>query len=321
MKDSLIIQLLSFGGVGDMMISFWSPVKDEYVSSIAVLTAMAGCDEFSCKVVLSDNYVGKDNIGFSLFGASYIRLRKEYERYQLGYYEQGDSFLKFLRKETGKAVYQGRSLEIIREQMYFLPLNQSLRPDIYEYLFDRELPDLRDYCESKYDFFFLNLADSGNLSTKTALEYANQVVICMPASEWALELLMERYSALLPKALIVFHGEPDSNFLRRMRRRYPAFRERMMFLPVTKEWKEVVREGRVLDFGSEGTNRGCLERSRAVFQKLRYLAFSVMRKEKNDRLLRYEDMKALFTERNSDPYKKQYSLPTGCSYVAERETV
>ena len=306
---------------GDMMISFWSPVKDEYVSGIAVLTATAGCEEFLCKTVLTDNYVGQGNVGRCLFGDAYNRFRRDYDRYQSEYYERGDSFLKFLRKETGKPVCYGRTLEIIQEHLYFLPLNQSLRSDIYEYGFDREFFDIRDYCGARFDFLFVNTESHGNLSTKTVLDCSDRVVVCLPTAEWVLDLLMERYNPLLGKAFLVFHGDPDSGFLKRMRRKYPAFREKMQFLPVTDELKEAIREGRMTEFYAERSGRK--EKGKqpdSVMQKLRYLAFSVMRCEKHETKLRYEEMRELFAKRNSDPFAQKYSLPSARSFVAEQET-
>ncbi|MBO7631729.1 MAG: hypothetical protein J6S78_05310, partial [Lachnospiraceae bacterium] len=189
-----------------MMISFWSPVKDEYVSSIAVLSAMAGCEEFSCKVALADNYVGQGNIGRCLFGDAYNRFRKDYDRYQSEYYERGDSFLKFLRKETGMPVYKERTLEYLHDRLFFLPLNQSLRSDIYEYGFERELPDILEFCKARFDFLFLNTESRGNLSTKTILDYSDKVVVCMPNAEWVLDLFIEQYSSIISKSILFFHG-------------------------------------------------------------------------------------------------------------------
>lgn len=302
-----------------MIVSFWSPVRNEYVSCLGVLTAMTGCRKFLCKVVMAENYIGLDNIGHCLFGDTYNRMRKDYDRYQSGYYERGDSFLKFLKKRTGKAVSMGRTLEIMEDHLYYLPLNQCLRSDIYEYSFEREFPDIRDYCAAHFDFLFLNTASQGNLSTKTLLSVCDLAVICLPAAEWVFELLLERYSSLLTKALIVFCADPDSGFLRRMRKKYPKHKERMYFIPVTDDLKEAVRIGRVFDFAC--SDRVLNECNDKLMHQIGYLAFSVMRRKKNEEKIRYEDMRTLFTERNSDPLAKQYSLPAAESYVAERETV
>lgn len=303
-----------------MMISFWSPVKDELVSGIAVLMATAGCKEFSCKVVLTDNYVGRGNIGSCLFGEAYNRFRKDYDRARSECYERGDSFIRFLRKETGKAIGYGRTLEILSDQLYFLPLNQSLRSDIYEYGFDREFPDILDFCEARFDFLLLNTESRGNLSTKTILNCADQVVILLPTAEWMVDILMEEYASVLQHAVIVFHGQPDSGFLRRMKRKYSAFRNKMLYLPVTEEAKEAIREGKIVEY-YERVSEKCREGDTdPVMQKLRYITFSVMRKEKRETKLRYEEMRALFEKRNRDPFSKKYSLPSAESYVAEQET-
>ena len=303
-----------------MMISFWSPVKDELVSGIAVLMATAGCMEFSCKVVLTDNYVGQGNIGRCLFGEAYNRFRRDYDRARSECYERGDSFIRFLRKETGNAIAYGRTLEILNEQLYFLPLNQSLRSDIYEYGFDREFPDICDFCEARFDFLLLNTESRGNLSTKTILNCADQIVILLPTAEWMLDLLMEEYASVLPHAVIVFHGEPDSGFLRRMKRKYAAFRSKMLFLPISDEVKEAIREGKIIEYYVNASEKYREGNADPVMQKLRYITFSVMRKEKKETKLRYEEMRALFTERNRDPFAQKYSLPPAESYVAEQET-
>lgn len=301
-----------------MIISFWSPVKNEYVSSITALTAMAGCSDFLCRVVLAENYVGAENIGHCLFGNTFNRLRRDYDRYQSEYFERGDSFLKFLKKETGKAMYQGRTLEVMHEHLYFMPLNQSLRADIYEYGFDAEFEDIREYCETEFDFLFLNTASSGNLSTKAVLNCSDQVVICLPTAEWVLDVVMERYSSLLSQSVLLFHGDSDSAFLRRMRRKYPAYREKMLFLPISDRLKEAVREGRIVDFGYQLHGRNRKEKADPAMQKISYLAFTVMRKEKHDVRLRFEDMKELFTTRNTDFEPGLYHIPTEQSYVAEQ---
>ena len=296
-----------------MIVSFWSPVKNEYVSSITALTAMAGCSDFLCKVVLAENYVGADNIGHCLFGDTFNRLRREYDRYQSEYFEHGDSFLKFLKKETGKQIYRGRALEVMQEHLYFMPMNQSLRADIYEYGFDAEFEDIRDFCEAGFDYLFLNTASSGNLSTKAILNCSDQVVICLPTAEWILDVVMERYSSLLSKSVILFHGDVDSNYLRRMRRKYPALRERMYYLPVTEEMKEAIREGHIIDFGYRLRRKNRKEKADPVMQKISYLAFSVMRKEKHNLRLKYEEMRELFTIRNTE-------VAVG-SFVAEQPCV
>lgn len=302
-----------------MIISFWSPVKNEYVSSITVLTAMAGCSDFLCKVVLAENYVGADNIGHCLFGDTFNRLRRDYDRYQSEYFEYGDSFLKFLKKETGKQIFQGRTLEVMQEHLYFMPMNQSLRPDSYEFGFDSEFEDIKEFCNARFDFLFLNAASSGNLSTKTILHCSDQVVICLPTAEWVLDVVMERYSSLLSKSVILFHGEPDSGFLRRMRRKYPALRERMLFLPVTEEMKESIREGRIIDFGYRLRKKKRKEKADPAMQKISYLAFSIMRKEKHETRLKYEEMRDLFVTRNTDvSTQSNYFIPTDYSYVAEQ---
>ena len=304
-----------------MMLSFWSPIKNEFVSSLSVLTAYAGSTDFLCKVVMSENYLGADNLGRHLIGESYNGLRREYDRSQSRIYERGDSFLKFLRNQTGRNIYMGRSLEIVPDHLYFLPLNQSLRSDIYEYGYEREFYDIRDYCEARFDFMFVNTESFGNLSTKLVLESSRMVVICLPTAEWVTDLVMERYASLLSKAVIVFHGDPDSGFLRRMKRKYPAFRNRMMFLPVTEELKEAVRECRLLEFASTECMRKDAGYESKVMQKIRYLAFSVMRVERSTEVLRYEEMRGLFSGRNRDPYSKKYSLPDKTGMVADRETV
>ena len=300
-----------------MIVSFWSPVRNEYVSCLGVLTAIAGCRNFLCKVVMAENYIGLDNIGHCLFGDTYNRMRRDYDRYQSGFYERGDSFLKYLRKKTGKAVCLGRTLEIMQDHLYYLPLNQCLRSDIYEYSFEREFPDIRDFSTAHFDFLFLNTASNGNLSTKTLLNVCDLAVICLPAAEWVFEILLERYSSLLSKSLIVFCGDPKSAFLRRMRKKYPAHRERMHYIPVTDDLKEAIRIGRVSDFAYTQRNENN-EPNRQLVRQIGYLAFSVMRHGKNEEKLRYEDMRDLFKARNTDPFAKQYSLPVSHSYVAER---
>ena len=42
---------------GDMMLSFWSPIKNEFVSSLSVLTAFAGATDFLCKIVIPIAFV------------------------------------------------------------------------------------------------------------------------------------------------------------------------------------------------------------------------------------------------------------------------
>lgn len=301
-----------------MIVAFWSPIRNEYVSSIGVLTAMSGCRDFLCKVVMAENYIGLDNIGRCLFGESFHKFRKDYERYQSGYYERGDSFLRYLKSKTVKPVALGRTLEIVPDRLYYMPLNQSLRSDIYEYSFDREFPDICEFSAAHFDFLFLNTASQGNLSTKTLLAVCNLAVILLPTAEWVVNLLMDRYSSLLNKSLLVFYGDPDSLFLRRMRKKYPLYRNRMHFIPIPDELKEAVRIGRVADYADQVSEKDSPQTKR-MLQQLRYLAFSVMRCGKNDEKLRYDEMRTLFQERNTDPFKK-YSLPTARSYVAEQET-
>ncbi|MBO4325252.1 MAG: hypothetical protein J5845_07665 [Lachnospiraceae bacterium] len=269
---------------------------------------------------MAENYIGLDNIGHCLFGDAYSRMRREHDRYRSGYYERGDTFLRYLRNQTGMTVYQNRSLEIVEDHLYYLPLNQCLRSDIYEYSFEREFADITEYCNAHFDFLFLNTASQGNLSTKTILSASDLVVVCLPAAEWVLDILLERYSSLLPKALLVFCGDPDSGFLRRMKKKHSRYRDKMFYIPLTDELKEAVRIGRISDFFHAEQESGN-ENSRKLLQQIGYLAFSVMRTKKNEEKLRYEDMRTLFLTRNTDPFEKQYSLPAAQACVAERETV
>lgn len=303
-----------------MITAFWSPVRNEYISSLGVLTAMTGCKNFLCKVVMAENYIGLDNIGHCLFGDAYSRMRREHDWYRSGYYERGDTFLKYLRNQTGMTIYLNRSLEIVEDHLYYLPLNQCLRSDIYEYSFEREFADIAEYCGAHFDFLFLNTASQGNLSTKTILSVCDLVVVCLPADEWFFNTLLERYSSLLSKSILVFYGDPDSGFLRRMKKKHYKYRDRMFYIPITDELKEAVRIGRISDFfyAEQDSQK---ESSRKLLQQIGYLAFSVMRTKKNEEKLRYEDMRALFLSRNTDPYTKQYSLPVAQACVAERETV
>lgn len=301
-----------------MLISFWSPVRDEYVSAIASLTAISGCTDFLCKVVLCENHVGAGNYGHCLFGDAYQRLRKEYDKYQSGYYERGDSFLKFLAKQTGKSLSHGRTLEIVKDYLFFLPLNQSLRNDIYEYGFDQELHEILEFAERHFDFLFMNTADSGNLSTKTILNLSETVVVCLPASEWIVDYFMEHYSGLIEKSVLLIHGEPDSGFYKRIRRKYALFRDRMMYLPITEELREYVREGRITDywFQNEAMPRA---KGKDTLQKLKYLSFQLLRRERKNGMLRYEEMRERFLSRRIDPFTHKYILPTARTIVAERE--
>ena len=93
----------------------------------------------------------------------------------------------------------------------------------------------------------------------------------------------------------------------------------MLFIPVTKELKEAVREARILEFAEEEQKRREEGAESKVMQKIRYLAFSAMRVEKNSEVLRYEDMRGLFSGRNRDPFAKKYSLPDKTGMVADRE--
>ena len=78
---------------------------------------------------------------------------------------------------------------------------------------------------------------------------------------------------------------------------------------------------RILEFAEEEQRRREEGAESKVMQKIRYLAFSAMRVEKNSEVLRYEDMRGLFSGRNRDPFAKKYSLPDKTGMVADRETV
>ena len=94
---------------------------------------------------------------------------------------------------------------------------------------------------------------------------------------------------------------------------YPAACPAVLADPHAQDTQQIYRYASII-FSS-------IRRYRSLSTLCRYLAFSAMRVEKNSEVLRYEDMRGLFSGRNRDPFAKKYSLPDKTGMVADRETV
>lgn len=164
-----------------------------------------------------------------------------------------DTFLRFLSKETGKRIRGHRSLEIIPESMFFLPMNQSLSKDVYEYGFMEEMEDTLEYCRENYEHTFLNLESNRNMTTPWLLEWADEVVVWIPGNWKAFEELYDKCKSILGRCTIVLMEDRTSllslnGLIRRIKRKYPFAKGKVFGISPTNELQCAFEEGKIVEY-------------------------------------------------------------------------
>ncbi len=281
-----------------MKISFWSNADRARTAEVLTLSALSCCLSFPCKIVAMENYINTENLGFHMLGSRYDRIRNSYEQYAPGNFHRGDTFLQHLHRQTGRGIRFRKTMEILQDALYFLPMNQSLMKEVYEYGFDHELEENLDYCSMYFDFTFVNVEKSRNLSTKTILDLSDRIIMCLPTDMNGFEQVYNDYHSILPKVFFVFYGKDFRTFSRKVQKKYPFVKKRFAQLEFTPKLCAYLSEGRASDYMCRfyHVNRGHSEYR--VINKLKYIAFRIIRQEIEISELPYREMAHLFYERN-----------------------
>lgn len=296
-----------------MNIAFWSPFGGSGASGLAALAAAVAAVRFPCRIVVLDNYLGTRNLGHLLLGERYGELRQNFRQFEAGV-KRGDTFLQFLSAETGRRVRGHQCLEVIPESLYFCPMNQSLSKDIYEYGFMEELPETVEYCGEFYDAAFWNLESNRNMTTPWLLEQAEQVVVCLPGTWEAFQNFYDDYKSLMPKSLLVLQEQPTAalsiaSLIRRIRRKYAVPKGRLYGWHATGELLCALEEGKTVEYICANYRVEKTSPEYEGLRCLRNLVFQLLRKEKEQPPLGYQELNAALLAR------KQSSSPEASSEV------
>ncbi len=259
-----------------MNITFWSPTESCQEAYLTALSAVTAAVRFACKVIVVENYLAERNLGHLLLGPRYRWIRMNYRQF-CAQTATNDTFLRFLSKETGRKIRGQRSLEIIPDSLYFLPMNQSLSKGVYEYGFMEELPEIIDYCRENYDAVFWNLEGHGNMTTPRLLEHADRVVIVLPGTWREFEQFYEDYKSIMNKSILLLQEQTGemlsaAGLVRRIKRKYPFMKGRVFPLPVSNELRCAVAEGKTVEYICAHFDDKKISKEYEVIHTLRNLA-------------------------------------------------
>ncbi len=231
-----------------MLVAFWSGWGNKDTAAVLSLTAIAGCLCFPRRVLTLENYLNSNNLGFHLIGERYNEIKKRYSYNSPEYYAVGDSFLQHIKRETGRSIRHNRCVEIIPDALYFLPLNQSIPRDVYEYGFEREWEELLEYGEEFYDLVYVNLEQNKNITTMRILERADMVVACLPSDCLMFEDFRKRYPSVLEKSMVVICGENARCGAYQLRSRHPEYATKIVPFEFSPSVLAELSEGRVMEY-------------------------------------------------------------------------
>lgn len=287
-----------------MNIAFWAPQGGTGAASLSALAAAVAAVRFPCRIVALENYLGAHNLGHLLLGERFGELRKNFRQFQAGM-KRGDTFLQFLSVETGRRIRGHRCLEVIPDSLYFYPMNQSLSKDIYEYGFMEELPEIMEYCGEFYNAVFWNLEANRNITTPWLLEQAEQVVVSLPGTWEAFQKFFDDYKSLMPKSVLVLQEQPEqavsmAALLRRIRRKYAISKGQLYGWHVSNELLCALDEGKTVEYVCANYHAGKMSREYEGIRCLRNLVFQLLRKEKNQRPMGYQELNAALLARKQN---------------------
>lgn len=258
-----------------MNIAFWSPTESRQEAYLTALSAVTATVRFACRVIVVENYVTEKNLGYLLLGPRYRGIRMNYRQFG-AQTATNDTFLRFVSKETGRKVRGQRSLEIIPDSLYFLPMNQSLSKDVYEYGFMEELPEITEYCRDNYDAVFWNLEGRGNMTTPRILEHADRVIVALPGTWREFERFYEEYKSIINKSIVLIKEQTGemlstTGLVRRIKRKYPFMKGRVFPLPMSNELRCAVADGKVVEYICEHFDDKKISKEYEVIHSLRNL--------------------------------------------------
>lgn len=299
-----------------MVKAFWSYGQNRETAAIMSMTAVISCFCFPCRIMTVENYLDKENLGYHLLGPRYDSIKNYYAANTPERYMQGDSFLQHLKRETGKHIRYKRGLEIIPDSLYFMPMNQSIQRDVYEYGFEHEISELLEHCKDHYDFLFVNLEANKNISTKTILDIAEDVVVCMPASMDLLEEFCEQYRSLLYKVTFAFCGDNDTQFIRRVRKRFGDRTVQGMMFSMTQAAKQAIEDGKVIEYLSLHFHDSKEQPEYPFVKKLKRFAFHMLHTDSVGGSIQNGELRRLLKRRFQE---LDYDELEGNDYIREMQ--
>ena len=285
-----------------MNIVCWSPEREELSSYFAGLFATVCATEFPASVLAVENYLRSRNLGHCFFGARYDSLRTDFRQYRADS-NNGDTYLEFFERNMGRRIRKRKCLEVLPDRLFFLPMNQSLPKDFYDYGIYTMYEEIRDFGRREFDFTVWNLETNRNPSTTRILGDADVILALVPGTLPAIEeFYLQCRSELSRIRLVLYCREGEERQLERTERkaamRWGLDRKKIHRLCFGTHFLSAAENGNLPNFLEEQKRKREYAADAELLKQLRYLVFSVIRNEIGGRELEFKELKGLLYRRN-----------------------
>lgn len=239
-----------------MKVVFWNGVSQSddvtnYMAAIGTILSL----EFHCEVVLSSNYISNH-----MLQDCFISKMKEDGIAHAPYCFLNDS------SEYSNALWdmkmnrQGYIREKPMEGVTIL-----FPPDVGE-------KKMFYYEISKNTFYLLAIAGGNSLPFQSALEEADIIIVFLPQNEIEIQKFFSRFSALIPKTMIVLEETTKSNrnLYHNILAKYGILKENIGYLTKNSKFADACIEGKLESFIKE--NRATQSRQYSFLFGIRRIA-------------------------------------------------
>lgn len=197
-----------------MRIAFWS---DAYEKSGARLNfaaiSIASVIRYPYKIIVLENYLGKDNIGKTFFW----NQMHDYIRYGLENFYEGSGIEGLLRKiyrgEIYPAILKGYLQEVIPKHLYYIPQNEVINSELFDYELYYNLHELFKIIEKNTDICFFNVRHKNHLSSNAILEEADLIVVNLYQNQDYLDNFFSNYPSLIQKSIFIIGNYSNKSLL------------------------------------------------------------------------------------------------------------
>lgn len=287
-----------------MNIACWSPVRGDISGYFAGLFAAVAVTEFPCRAAAMENYIKNRNLGHCLLGERYDALRMDFGQYRSDC-NFGDTFLEFLSNNTGKKIERRKGLEIMKDKLVFIPLNQSVPKEVYDYGICSMYEELSEFCRTYFDFTVWNLETNRNPATTKILDDADTVLALVPGKADAVEEFYMKCKAGMKRFRLVLYGfEKDTHELERLEKkaclRWGMDRKRITRIVFGNHFLECAKRGNLINYVLEQQDRKKEGSDYELLQHMRYLVFQVLRNEIPGAELDFRELTGFLYRRNHE---------------------
>lgn len=151
-------------------------------------------------------------------------------------------------------------LDLVPRHLSYLVHTKDKREDYMDYLFEKSVSEIFDYCNVKYDYS-LYIVEHGDLSTKYILNQSDLNVILLPNNMRECKRILKEAVSILPKSVFICHyKKTDDAFLfRSFMKQYEIPKERISVIYKNEAYEEAIFLGNGLSFinhlsGCSGSN-------------------------------------------------------------------